>query len=243
MITLALVMVGFSLEAQYFGRNKPNYETFEFEVLRSPHFTLYHYLRNEALAGQFLGQAEEWYSLHQHVLRDTIKESNPIVLFGNHADFQQTNTIGGNIGVGTGGVTEAFKNRVVMPIAMSNQQTHHVLGHELVHAFQYNMILNGDSTSMRNLGNLPLWMIEGLAEYLSIGGVDAHTAMWMRDAVLHDDDNNANHHHDGNHGHGHGNGCHHGRPKEKPPRPPPVGRDTSAVSTLREDKEGVLYAS
>ena len=187
LITLALVMVGFSLEAQYFGRNKPNYETFEFEVLRSPHFTLYHYLRNEALAGQFLGQAEEWYSLHQHVLRDTIKESNPIVLYGNHADFQQTNTIGGNIGVGTGGVTEAFKNRVVMPIAMSNQQTHHVLGHELVHAFQYNMILNGDSTSMRNLGNLPLWMIEGLAEYLSIGGVDAHTAMWMRDAVLHDD--------------------------------------------------------
>ena len=35
--------------------------------------------------------------------------------------------------------------------------------------------------------NLPLWMIEGLAEYLSIGGIDSHTAMWMRDAVMRDD--------------------------------------------------------
>ncbi|MFM8485465.1 MAG: basic secretory protein-like protein, partial [Bacteroidota bacterium] len=68
-------------------------------------------------------------------------------------------------------------------MAVTNQQTHHVLGHELVHAFQYNMVLNGDSTSMQNLGNLPLWMIEGLAEYLSIGRIDPHTALWMRDAV------------------------------------------------------------
>jgi Tol biopolymer transport system component len=37
---------------------------------------------------------------------------------------------------------------------------------------------------MRNMANLPLWMVEGLAEYMSIGRVDANTAMWMRDAVL-----------------------------------------------------------
>ncbi|MFQ5448937.1 MAG: TolB family protein, partial [Saprospiraceae bacterium] len=32
----------------------------------------------------------------------------------------------------------------------------------------------------------PLWMIEGLAEYMSIGRVDANTSLWMRDAVLND---------------------------------------------------------
>lgn len=184
---LALSMGWPSLQAQYFGRNKPNYESFDFQVLQSPHFELYHYLDNDAYIDNFVAQAEEWYAQHQHVLDDTIVNKNPFILYANHADFQQTNAISGSIGVGTGGVTEAFKNRVIMPIAMSNQQTHHVLGHELVHAFQYNMILNGDSTSIRNLGNLPLWMVEGLAEYLSIGSVDAHTAMWMRDAVLHDD--------------------------------------------------------
>jgi hypothetical protein len=32
--------------------------------------------------------------------------------------FQQTNAISGEIGVGTGGVTEALRNRVVFPFAM-----------------------------------------------------------------------------------------------------------------------------
>lgn len=184
---LPIILTATNIQAQYFGRNKPNYEQFDFKVLQTPHFELYHYLDNDAYVDHFVAQAEEWYLQHQVVLNNTITDRNPIILYANHADFQQTNTIGGSIGVGTGGVTEAFKNRVIMPIAMSNQQTHHVLGHEMVHAFQYNMIINGDSTSLRNLGNLPLWMVEGLAEYLSIGSVDAHTAMWMRDAVLHND--------------------------------------------------------
>src|SRR5690606_35086326 len=109
------------------------------------------------------------------------------LFYNNHADFQQTTAIHGMIGTGTGGVTEGLRNRVVMPFTFTNQQTHHVLGHELVHAFQYNMIIHGDSTSLQNMGNFPLWMVEGLAEFMSIGRYDAHTAMWMRDAVLHDD--------------------------------------------------------
>ncbi len=184
---IVLVLSGTSLQAQYFGRNKVNYENHEFEVLESPNFRFYHYLENQDRMREFASRAERWYHMHQRVLNDTIVEKNPFILYNNHADFQQTNTISGAIGVGTGGVTEALKNRVVMPIAESHQQTNHVLGHELVHAFQYNMILNGDSTNLQSLGNLPLWMVEGMAEYMSIGRIDAHTAMWMRDAVLNDD--------------------------------------------------------
>ncbi len=175
------------LDAQYFGQNKPRYETFDFKVHSTPNFEIYHYLKNDSSIIDLSQQTEQWYRLHQAVLRDTFSEKNPLIFYNNHADFQQTNAISGNISVGTGGVTEALKNRVIMPLTHSNQQTHHVLGHELVHAFQYNMILNGKGTSLRNLANLPLWMVEGLAEYLSIGRSDAHTAMWMRDAVLHDD--------------------------------------------------------
>src|SRR6185503_14270479 len=32
----------------------------------------------------------------------------------------------------------------------------------------------------------PLWFVEGMAEYVSLGPVDAQTAMWMRDAALHE---------------------------------------------------------
>ncbi|MEZ4982371.1 MAG: hypothetical protein R2769_12445 [Saprospiraceae bacterium] len=173
---------------QYFGKNKPKYENFDFKVAETPHFDIYYYFKNDSLLNTLSEDAEKWYSLHQEVFHDSVLNNNPILFYNNHADFQQTNAIGGSISGGTGGVTEAFKNRVIMPLAYSNQQTDHVLGHEMVHAFQYSLILNGsDSTNLESLGNLPLWMVEGLAEYMSVGRVDPHTAMWLRDAVLNDD--------------------------------------------------------
>src|SRR5690606_25281837 len=113
---------------------------------------------------------------------------NPIILYNNHPEFQQTTTIPGEIGVGTGGVTEPFKQRVVMPVMQINQQTRHELGHELVHASQYRVLLEGnDSTRLENIANIPLWMVEGMAEYFSIGKKDAFTSMWMRDAYARND--------------------------------------------------------
>lgn len=182
----ALVAVCPSSYGQYFGRNKPRYRSFDFKVLQSPHFEIYYYC-NDSTAHYMAGLAERWYALHRKSFQDTIAFKNPIILYNNHAAFQQTTAIEGPIGVGTGGVTEALKNRVVMPMMETWAQTDHVLGHELVHAFQYNMLKGTDSLSIRDIRNLPLWMVEGLAEYMSIGRVDENTAMWMRDAVLHDD--------------------------------------------------------
>ena len=184
-----LLTLGFvhTASAQYFGRNKPHYQQLDFKVLETPNFIIYEYLNNPDRRQELAEAAELWYAMHQAVLRDTFREKNPLVIYNDHAGFQQTNTIQGDISVGTGGVTEGLRNRVIFPFAMTNQQTHHVLGHELVHAFQYHMVLEGDSTNMQNMANLPLWMVEGLAEYLSIGRIDAHTALWMRDAVLNDD--------------------------------------------------------
>lgn len=189
-ILLLLAFFGLCLstaQAQYFGRNKAKYKKFDFEVYESPNFEIYHYLENPDYLNTLTKQCEHWYHMHQEVLKDTFQQKNPVIFYNNHGDFQQTNAISSSVSVGTGGVTEGFKRRVIMPIAMSNQQTNHVLGHEMVHAFQYHMMSEGDSTSLKNLQNIPLWMVEGLAEYMSIGRVDAHTAMWMRDAVLNDD--------------------------------------------------------
>jgi Tol biopolymer transport system component len=171
---------------QYFGRNKPRYQDLDFKVTQTEHFEIYEYLNNPEKKRELAAAAEMWYSMHQAVLQDTFTRLNPLIIYNDHAGFQQTNAIQGDISVGTGGVTEGLRNRVIFPVAPTNQQTNHVLGHELVHAFQYNMILNGDSTNMQNLANMPLWMIEGLAEYLSIGRIDPHTSMVMRDAVLYD---------------------------------------------------------
>ncbi len=176
-----------TVEAQYFGQNKPRYRSFDFDVKQTEHFDIYSYLKNPALVEQLALQSEAWYRMHARIFQDTFTENNPLIFYNNHADFQQTNTISGAIGIGTGGVTEAFKNRVVMPLTFTTQQTNHVLGHELVHAFQYHMIIEGEQTSLQNMQNLPLWMVEGLAEYMSKGRTDTYTAMWIRDAVINDD--------------------------------------------------------
>jgi hypothetical protein len=186
-LILSALTMGQQASAQYFGQNKVRYKNLKFKVYKTPHFEIYYYMKNDSLLKRFAQESELWYTLHQQVFRDTFRRVNPIILYANHPDFQQTTAIDGEIGVGTGGVTEGLKNRVVMPIMETNQTTRHVLGHELVHAFQYHLLLSNDTTGLGNINNLPLWMIEGMAEYLSLGKKDAYTAMWMRDAYLNKD--------------------------------------------------------
>ncbi len=182
-----LFVGGLHVNGQYFGKNQVQYEDYDFEILETPHFQIYHYLKDSQNIVHFAHEVERWYQRHLRVFKDTIKQKNPIILYNNHADFQQTTVIGGIIGTGTSGVTEGLRNRVVMPYLESNRETSHVLGHEMVHVFQYRLVKMHDSLMLNDIRNVPLWMIEGMAEYLSVGKVDAHSGMWMRDAVQQDD--------------------------------------------------------
>jgi Tol biopolymer transport system component len=184
-LLLIILLTGtyFSVWGQYFGQNKPAYKKFEFKVYHTPHFEIYHYLKNDSVRDRLAQLCEAWYGMHQALFRDTFETQNPIIFYNDQGDFQQTTAISGLIDVGTGGVTEGLKNRIVLPIASTYAQTNHVLGHEMVHAFQYHMLM-GDSGNYQALQGIPLWMIEGMAEYFSIGSTDSHTALWMRDAII-----------------------------------------------------------
>jgi Tol biopolymer transport system component len=184
---IGLLFIDQVAKAQYFGQNKVRYKKLNFKVYKTPHFEIYYYLKNDSMIKRFAQESELWYTLHQQVFRDTFRKANPIILYANHPDFQQTTAIDGEIDVGTGGITEGLKNRVVMPVMENNEMTRHVIGHELVHAFQYHILLGKEDNSYENINNLPLWMIEGMAEYLSLGKRDSYTAMWMRDAYLNHD--------------------------------------------------------
>src|SRR5688572_17463108 len=187
LVILGTLFISADADAQLFGQNKPRYRSFDFHVLETTYFSIYYYTKNKEVLTRMADWSEQWYDMHSEIMNDTFFEKSPLIFYNDHAEFQQTNAIFGEIGVGTGGVTEGLKNRVIMPFTMINQQTQHVLGHELVHAFQFHNILTGDSTSLQSLANLPLWIVEGMAEYFSLGRVDPYTAMWMRDAVLNDD--------------------------------------------------------
>jgi len=180
------VLIALPVSAQYFGRNKVNYDQFDFRVIETEHFEIHYYPEAEVAVRDAARMAERWYERHTQTFLHRFTEKKPIILYANDADFQQTNVIEGTIGEGTGGFTESVRERVVMPLTGVYGSTDHVLGHELVHSFQYDLAFNQGGQNL-NLRLIPLWLVEGMAEYLTIGRYDPHTAMWMRDAALRDD--------------------------------------------------------
>ncbi len=187
LIAGALFLLPAPATAQYFGRNKVQYDDFDWMVLHTDHFDIHYYSAMTGIVEDLALQSERWYERLARTFQHEFEAPKPLIFYADHPDFQQTNTLQGAIGEGTGGVTESLKNRVIMPVTGSYWDTDHVLGHELVHAFQYNVAQSRQGGGLQGLYANPLWLIEGMAEYLSVGRDDPLTAMWLRDALLQDD--------------------------------------------------------
>ncbi|MBC7893919.1 MAG: PD40 domain-containing protein, partial [Cytophagaceae bacterium] len=172
-------------EAQYFGRNKVQYDKLDFRIMPTDHFRIHFYPAESVATVDAARLAERWYARHRALLKLEFT-ANPLIFYADPPDFQQSNVIEGEISQGTGGVTEGLRERVIMPYTGSYAETDHVLGHELVHVFQYRIAVTARG-GLRSIGNVPLWLIEGMAEYLSLGRVDPNTAMWLRDALRRND--------------------------------------------------------
>ncbi|NQW03475.1 MAG: PD40 domain-containing protein, partial [Acidobacteria bacterium] len=184
---MLLVLLPAGVQAQYFGRNKVQYRSFTFQILKTEHFDVYYYPEEAEAAAIVSRMAERWHARLTRFFTHDLRGRQSLILYASPAHFRQTNAIEGLIGEGTGGVTEALKRRIVLPMAGSLADTDHVLGHELVHAFQFD-ITGADPResefSLPSILQYPLWFAEGMAEYLSVGPVDAQTAMWLRDAAI-----------------------------------------------------------
>jgi hypothetical protein len=174
-----LLLSAFTAEAQYFGRNKVQYDRFEFAILETAHFDVYYYPEERAAAEIAARMAERWYERLSNALDHTFDRRQPIILYASHAHFAQTSILPGSVPEGVGGFTDHLAGRVVLPFAAGLGETDHVLGHEIVHAFQRDILRKQG----RSLSTLPLWFSEGMAEYLSVGDLDANTRMWLRDAA------------------------------------------------------------
>lgn len=186
LLMLLVLLASLAASAQYFGQNKVRYKTLNFKVLKTKHFDIYYYPEEAQMASEVGRMSERWYARLSKVFNHDLTSRQPVIMYASAPDFRSTNIIPGDIGEATGGVTEPLRRRVVIPMAGPLADTDHVLGHELVHAFQYDIALpTGPQTGLENAGlqRLPLWFIEGMAEYLSLGPSDPNTAMWMRDAV------------------------------------------------------------
>ncbi len=170
----------------YFGQNQVQYDTFHWYELETEHFIIYYYPEEREATWTAARLAERAYARLSRMLDHQFREKKPIMLFSSRADFGQNN-VTGDLGEGTGGVTEAERHRMLLNFTGDYKSFEHVLTHEMVHAFQYDIFARGKAGN--GLGALaqfmpPLWFSEGMAEYLSLGPAGPATSAWMRDAAL-----------------------------------------------------------
>ena len=170
----------------YFGRNKIQYNQFDWHILKTEHFDIYYYPEMRELAEIGAAHAENVYTLLETKFNHNIAQKIPLIFYATHAHFQETNTTPYMVQEGVGGFFEFLKGRVVVPANGSIPDFKHVIQHELVHVFtmsKYNRIIK-DHRQLNHPG-MPLWFIEGLAEYWSTGW-DSQAEMFIRDAILND---------------------------------------------------------
>lgn len=173
--------------AAYFGKNKLQTRDLDWHIFETEHFEIHYYPEEEALAREVCEYAEAAYQHDTRLLREKTTSKTPLFIYRNQIDFQQTNILPHIIGVGTGGFTEAFKNRVALPAPDSPEELRRVIFHEFVHVLQFNILYGEGMRSFRVYKGylIPLWVLEGLAEY-GAQHWDSYSDMVIRDAVLHD---------------------------------------------------------
>src|SRR6266705_2164405 len=98
--------------AQYFGQNKVQYRQYEWRSISSDHFEVYFYSGLDSLAMRVLDLAEKTNLVLSARLGHSLARRVPIILYGSHNDFSQTNITPELIDQGTGGFTEVLRNPV-----------------------------------------------------------------------------------------------------------------------------------
>ncbi len=173
-------------QAQYwfhFGRNKIQYENFDWHVLKTEHFDIYFYPEMQELAEHGAAFAEEAYRELQNKFNFSLANRPPIVFYSSNLHFKQTNITDGFIPDGVGGFFEFLKGRVVIPANGDLHRFRRVVRHEMVHVFTLNKVARAYRDHRIPPDRfLPLWFTEGLAEYWS-GEPDFQHEMVIRDAL------------------------------------------------------------
>jgi Tol biopolymer transport system component len=170
-----------------FGKNKVQYKKFDWYYVQSKHFDVYFVGGGSYIAAYTADIAEKSYMSISKSFRYEMTNRVSIIIYNSHNDFQQTNVIDQYMEEGIGGVTELFKNRVVIPFEGDYKKFKHVIHHELVHAVMNDMFYGGSIQNIiaNNITlQLPLWFSEGLAEYEALRW-DTNSDMFIRDATIH----------------------------------------------------------
>ncbi len=179
-----LLLSASNSHALTFGKNRIRVDRHEWYVAETEHFEIYHYEESKELMTDVGSLAEEAYDRVAEILDYYPSKKSPLFLYLTQNHFDQTNIANAE---GAGGFAEAFKNRFVLPVTGSKRRLKHIINHEFTHVVCF-YIWYGDtfwkSMSLLKSFFYPMWVIEGVAEYVS-GHYDdlSYADMILRDAA------------------------------------------------------------
>ncbi len=165
-----------------YGRNKVQVGEHEWWEIQGRHFTIYFPQGGEIPAETLLVHTERELLRLSEEFNYMPEKPIPIVLYLSPGEFRQTDINPYEISQAVGGFTEFYKGRIVIPFTGYWSEFRHVIAHELNHAFIFDMLYKRSLLSIIT-GGSPLWMMEGLAEYTSLGW-DAASEAEFRDMVI-----------------------------------------------------------
>jgi hypothetical protein len=183
-IALTLALCAASPAAAQFGKNKIAYDKFDWKVYRSTHFTIYFYPSEQVSLAKVTSYAESAYDEISRALNFQIPKPINLIYYATHSDFEQTNTLLNFIPEGVGAFALPSRNRMVLPIDMSDEKLQQLIAHELTHVFQFEILFGGNYIRAATT-NAPQWFTEGMASYFG-NDEDNKDRMVLRDAVLAD---------------------------------------------------------
>jgi len=148
---------------------------------------LYYYRREREVAERALPVIRNAYLRLVDQFHYTPTKQIPYILYASQREFQATNVFEVNESVL--GVTSPRDLKMSLPYFGNHELFREVSTHELVHQFTIQKLL--DISGSEDLGSpieaLPLWFIEGIAEYYAKGGIDTETDLYLRDLVWNPD--------------------------------------------------------
>ena len=160
------VLPVFAQYNSHFGRNKIQYEDFDWNVLQTEHFDVYFYPEMQELAEHGAAFAEEAYAELQNRFNFSVTRRVPIVFYSSQLHFKQTNITDGFIPDGVGGFYEFLKGRVVIPANGNLHRFRRVVRHEVVHVFTMHKIARVYRGLSYSNGSVASTMV-----YRRVGGV------------------------------------------------------------------------
>lgn len=193
LLALTVFVIGAAAPAaaqtSYFGQNSVQYREFDWKILKTEHFDVHYYPELSEVAVYTGRMAERSYARLSRLLGHDFRERKPIIIYGSRAEFAQSNVLG-DLGEGVGGATDPLRQRNMFFFSGDLGEAEHVLTHEMVHVFQFDIFGRGTAgAGLQQLSqvNPSLWYMEGMAEYLTNGPDHPHTDAIMRDAALNGD--------------------------------------------------------